>query len=101
MQPFLAASAFLLELYVCFDDCRGCVGTAITIDFGKQVRIVCLPGRGMDRNWKQDRSCPSLDCSARTFAGTDVTTAELKFVPTFPDFKDFSIFLNGIFSTLI
>ena len=23
MQPFLAASAFLLELYVCFDDCRG------------------------------------------------------------------------------
>ena len=78
-----------------------CVGTATTIDFGKQVRIVCLHGRGMYRNWKQDRSCPSLDCSARTFAGTDVTTAELKFVPTFPDFKDFSIFLNGIFSTLI
>ena len=23
MQPFLAASSFLLELRVCFDDCRG------------------------------------------------------------------------------
>lgn len=56
MQPFLAAFAFLLELYVCFDDCRGCVGTAITIDFGKQVRIVCLPGRGMDRNCKHGGS---------------------------------------------
>ena len=44
MQPFLAASSFLLELYVCICDCRGaCVGTAIIIDFGKQVRIVCLP----------------------------------------------------------
>ena len=36
---------FLLELCVCFYDCRGCVGTAIIIDFGKKPRIVCLPGR--------------------------------------------------------
>ena len=33
--------------------------------------------------------------------GTDVTTAEHKFVPTLPDFRDFSIFLKGIFSALI
>ena len=59
---------FLLELCVCFYDCRGCVGTATIIDFGKQVRIVCLHGRGMYRNWKRDRSCPSLGCSARPFA---------------------------------
>ena len=32
--------------------------------------------------------------------GTDVTTEEQKFVPTFPDFRDFSICLNGIFSAL-
>ena len=101
MQPLRVASSFCWNCVSAFMTARACVGTAIIIDFGKQVRIVCLHGRGMYRNWKQDRSCPSLDCSARTFAGTDVTTAELKFVPTFPDFKDFSIFLNGIFSTLI
>ena len=33
--------------------------------------------------------------------GTDVTIAEHKFVPTLPDFRDFSIFLKGIFSALI
>ena len=45
-----------------------CVGTATTIDFGKQIRIICLPGRGMYRNWKQCRSHPSSDCSAWVFA---------------------------------
>jgi hypothetical protein len=35
------------------------------------------------------------------YGGTDVTTAEHKFVPTLPDFRDFSIFLKGIFSALI
>ena len=51
-----------------FMTARGRVGTVIIIEFGKQTRIVCLHGRGMYRNWKQDRSCPSLDCFARTFA---------------------------------
>ena len=38
----------------------GCVGTATISDFGKQLRIVYLHRRGMYRNWKQGRSCPSL-----------------------------------------
>lgn len=60
---------FLLELCVCFYDCRGaCVGTAIIIDFGKQPRIVYPPGRGVYWIWKQCWSCPSRGCSARTFA---------------------------------
>ena len=38
---------FLLELYVYICDCRGaCIGAAIIIDFGKQVRIVCLMREG-------------------------------------------------------
>ena len=45
-----------------------CVGTATTIEFGKQIRIVCLPGRGVYQNWKQCRSRPSPDCSAWVFA---------------------------------
>ena len=37
-----------------------CVGTATIIDFGKQPRIVCLPGRGMDRNCKHGGSPPPV-----------------------------------------
>ena len=37
-----------------------CVGTATTIDFGKQVGIVCLHGADVYRNCKHGRSCPSL-----------------------------------------
>ena len=51
---------FLLELCVWFCDCWGCVGTATTIDFGKQVGIVCLHGADVYRNCKHGRSCPSL-----------------------------------------
>ena len=46
-------------------------------------------------------SIPMVSKLSTYFGGTDVTTAEHKFVPTFPDFKDFSIFLKGIFSALI
>ena len=60
MQPLRVASSFCWNCVSAFMTARACVGTAIIIDFGKQVRIVCLHGRGMYRNWKQDRSCPSL-----------------------------------------
>ena len=48
-----------------------CVGTAIIIDFAKQVEIVCLPGRGVCWNCTQGRSLPSHAGSARTFAAAN------------------------------
>lgn len=61
MQPFLAASSFCWNRMSDFMTAGGaCVGTAITIDFGKQIEIVCLPGRGVYRNCKQGRSRPLL-----------------------------------------
>lgn len=59
---------FFVGNEACFLTARGCVETATIIGFGKQPRIVCLPGRGVYRNCKQDRLCPSRDCSVRTFA---------------------------------
>ena len=68
MQSLRVASSFCRNCMSAFMTARACVGTAIIIDFAKQVEIVCLPGRGVYRNWKQCRSRPSPDCSARTFA---------------------------------
>ena len=53
-------------LFFCWNCMHGfvtagvCVGTATTIDFGKQVGIVCLHGADVYRNCKHGRSCPSL-----------------------------------------
>ena len=56
---------------------RACVGITITIKFGKQAGTVWLPGRGMYRNWKQCRSCPSRGCSVWTFAEANVLSEPL------------------------
>ena len=36
------------------------VGTAVIIEFGKQVRIVCLPGKGMYRNCSEAGHAPPV-----------------------------------------
>lgn len=47
MQPFLAASSFCWNRMSDFMTAGGaCVGIAITIDFGKQIEIVCLMREG-------------------------------------------------------
>lgn len=44
MQPFLAASSFCWNCVFGFVTAGGCVGTAITIDFGKQTRLSACTG---------------------------------------------------------
>ena len=44
MQPFLAASSFCWNCVFGFVTAGGCVGTATTIDFGKQTRLSTCTG---------------------------------------------------------
>ena len=56
----------------------GYVGTATIIDFDKQIGTVCLPGRGVYRNWKQCRSRPSLAVLFRHLQRQIVLTEPLR-----------------------
>ena len=55
-----------------------CVGASTAIDFGKQVRIVCLHGRGAYWNCKQGWLCPSLAVLFRHLLRQIVLTEPLR-----------------------
>ena len=51
---------FVVTVAYVFVTAGACVGATSIVNFGKQVGIVCLHGRGVYRNCKQGRSRPSL-----------------------------------------
>ena len=78
MHPLLGASSFYWNCKHGFVTAEVRVGTATIIDFGKQSRITCLPGRGAYWNCKQGWLCPSLAVLFRHLLRQIVLTEPLR-----------------------
>ena len=74
----LGASSFYWNCKHGFVTAEVRVGAATTIDFGKQSRITCLPGRGAYWNCKQGWLCPSLAVLFRHLLRQIVLTEPLR-----------------------